>query len=71
MNPTLPTHNTAKDAIAAALAGAPHWVTHNLVEKTICVMQRYYDRPLTPDDALEIITNISLLFGALEGGPRS
>ena len=40
-------------------AGAPTWVTAELIEKTIRVWQRFYEAPLTVDDALGIILNVS------------
>ena len=57
--------------IAAVLAGGPSWITADLVEKTLRVMQRHYGQPLTANDALEIITNIGHLFDVLEGGSQS
>jgi hypothetical protein len=38
-------------------AGAPAWVTDALIAKTLKVWQPRYDRPLTREDALELILN--------------
>lgn len=46
-------------------AGAPPWVTPELIEKTIKVWQRFYEAPLTTDDALGIILNVSGLVEVL------
>lgn len=43
-------------------AGAPEWVTPELIERTIKVFQPKYDEPLTPETALEIIMNTVRLF---------
>ncbi|MDA1015162.1 MAG: hypothetical protein O3A00_12005 [Planctomycetota bacterium] len=39
-------------ADAAVPPGAPSWVTAELIADTLRVWQRYYDRRLTPDDAV-------------------
>lgn len=58
-------------ADAAIPPGAPSWVTAELIADTLRVWQRYYDRRLTPDDALEIILNVGQLFDVLREGGRS
>jgi hypothetical protein len=45
--------------------GAPSWITSDLVADTIRVWQRYYEAPLTPDDALEMIVNVGQLLNVL------
>jgi len=45
-------------------AGAPPWVTPELLADTVRVWQPYYGR-LTSEDALGIILNVSNLFDAL------
>lgn len=52
-------------------AGAPAWVTSELVELTISTWQRYYDVPLTPEDALAIIMTAGRLFEVLSRGTES
>ncbi len=46
-------------------AGAPRWVTAELIEHTLRVWQRYYDHPLTAKEALEIILNTGRMVEAL------
>lgn len=50
------------------LANAPTWVTTELVEHTIRVWQPYYSVPLTPNEAVEIIGNVSRLLRVLSQG---
>ena len=45
-------------------AGAPRWVTPELLADTLRVWRPYYGN-LTPDDALSIILNVGNLFDAL------
>jgi hypothetical protein len=49
-------------------AGAPAWVTAELLEHTLRVWQPKYNVPLTPDDALAIILNVGRLFEVLSRG---
>ena len=46
-------------------SGTPDWVTPELVEATLRCWQRYYDKPLTVDDAVTILRNAGRLFDAL------
>jgi hypothetical protein len=46
-------------------AGAPEWVTPDLIERTINVFQPKYNEPLTPELSLEIILNTVHLFDLL------
>ena len=46
-------------------AGAPHWVTPELLTRTIEVWQPYYADSLTADDALGMILNVGNLFAVL------
>jgi hypothetical protein len=43
-------------------AGAPEWVTPELIERTIHIFQHKYNEPLTPENALEMILNTVHLF---------
>ncbi len=45
--------------------GTPDWVTAELVEVTLRIWQRYYDEPLTVDDAVTMILNAGQLYSAL------
>ena len=42
-------------------AGAPDWVTSDLLEQTIIIWQPYYDEALTVDDALEMLVGVGSL----------
>jgi hypothetical protein len=46
-------------------AGAPRWVTSEIIADTLQVWQRYYDENLTADDALAIIGNVGRLYDTL------
>jgi hypothetical protein len=51
-------------------AGAPAWVTLELIEQTIRVWQPYYADPLTSDAALAIIQSVGRMIEVLsEGSP--
>lgn len=63
--PARPAH--PPDAVPVP-AGAPKWVTPALIAKTIRVWRPYSDRPLTAEDALEMILNVGLLFDTLGQG---
>jgi hypothetical protein len=52
-------------------AGAPAWVTSELVALTLSTWQPFYAAPLTPEDALAIMMNVVCLFEALSRGNRS
>ena len=47
-------------------AGAPDWVTPELIEDTIQTWQPVYRHSLTPEDALEILISVAYLFEGLE-----
>jgi len=46
-------------------AGAPDWITPELVEATIRVWQPYYKDVLTPEEAVTMILDVGRLFDAL------
>jgi hypothetical protein len=54
---------TGPDAVPVP-AGAPRWVTPELLADTLRVWQPYYGN-LTPQDGLSIILNVSSLFDVL------
>jgi hypothetical protein len=54
--------------LSAVPAGAPAWVTAELIQETIRVWQPYYADPLTADDALAIILGVGRLFEVLSRG---
>jgi len=68
VTPIFPTGPDAPPGtLAAALAvpaGAPRWVTPELLADTLRVWQPYYGN-LTSPDALSIITNVGNLFDVL------
>lgn len=45
--------------------GSPTWITSELIDKTISVWQRFYDRPLTAEDAVEMLMRVSHLMKVL------
>lgn len=49
-------------------AGAPRWVTVELLEQTLRTWQPYYRRRLTVEDALEMILNVGQLHSFWIGG---
>ena len=49
-------------------AGAPDWITAELIEATIRVWQPYYTEVLSPDEAITMIRNVGQLFSALSSG---
>lgn len=51
-------------------AGAPAWITAELLEKTLVVWQPYYDKTLTAEDALGMILDVASLFNVLSEGDR-
>lgn len=53
------------DAPIAVPAGAPEWITPELIRLTVKVWQPYYAELLTPDDAVTIVQNAGRLFGHL------
>ena len=46
-------------------AGAPDWITPELVEATIRVWQPYYAEILSPEEAVTMIQSVGRLFLAL------
>lgn len=46
-------------------AGAPSWVTADLIERTIKIWQPFYTNPLIPEDALEMIMGVDQLFSVV------
>ena len=48
-------------------AGAPSWVTEELIELTLKTWQPFYSRQLIETDALEMITGVDQLFGMMSG----
>lgn len=49
-------------------AGAPSWITGELIQQTLRVWQPYYATPLTLDDALAMLLNVGRLCGELSKG---
>jgi hypothetical protein len=69
----MPAHLGCSDNPPLALvvpAGAPRWVTPELIQHTLRVWQPYYDHPLIPADALAIIMGVSRIVEVLSGGDR-
>ena len=57
-----------EDARNIVPAGAPDWITTELVEETIRVWQPYFKDVLTPEEAVTMIRNVGWLFQALSSG---
>ncbi len=51
-------------------AGAPAWVTADLIERTIRVWQRFYTVQFTIEDALAMILNVAGLVEVFSRGDR-
>lgn len=51
--------------------GTPAWITPQLVQQTLRVWQPYYSSPLTVDDAVTMILDVSRLFDVLAQRERS
>jgi len=49
-------------------AGAPDWITPELIEATIRVWQPYYAEVLSPEEAVTMILDVGRLFEALSSG---
>jgi hypothetical protein len=49
-------------------AGAPDWITPELVEATIRTWQPYYAEVLSPEEAVTMIVSVGRLFDALSPG---
>lgn len=49
-------------------AGAPDWITPELVEATIRVWQPYYADVISPEEAVTMILDVGRLFDALSSG---
>lgn len=49
-------------------AGAPDWITAELIERTIAVWQPYYADVISPEEAVTIIIDVGRLFDALSAG---
>ena len=66
VTPVFPTVLAAPPVPAIAVpAGAPRWVTPELLADTLRVWQPYYYGNLTPQDALSIIKDVANLFDVL------
>lgn len=48
--------------------GTPRWISPELIEKTIRTWQPYYEKPLTPEDAVAMITGVGRLVDVLSRG---
>ena len=50
------------------VAGAPSWITEELIQRTLKTWQPYYRTPLTREDALAMLHNVASLFKFLGNG---
>lgn len=62
-----PKHDEANPASLRVVipAGAPSWVTEELIELTLKTWQPFYSRQLIETDALEMIMGVDQLFGVM------
>jgi hypothetical protein len=49
-------------------AGAPDWITAELIELTIRVWQPHYEAVLSPEEAVTMIQTVGRLYQALSSG---
>ena len=56
--------------VSTTPAGAPAWVTPELIEHTLRVWQPFYEYQLIPEDALEIIMSVDRVADLLSSGGR-
>ena len=61
-----PSQRVPSRGISAVPAGAPAWITDELMEDTRKTWQPYYAELLTDTDLLEILLDVGRLFDALE-----
>ncbi len=61
--PRPPTHE-----VATVPAGAPPWVTPELIEHTLRVWQPFYEDQLISEDALEIILSVDRVADLVSSG---
>ena len=54
-----------EDAKCIVPAGAPDWITAELIEATIRTWQPYYKDVLTPEEAVTMILTVGRLYDAL------
>jgi hypothetical protein len=52
-------------------AGAPDWITAELIQQTIEVWQPYYGSVLTPEEAVTMIQAVGRLYQVLSSGSSS
>ncbi len=55
-------------AVVTVPAGAPPWVTPELIEHTLRVWQPFYEDQLISEDALEIIMSVDRVSDLLSSG---
>ncbi len=67
--PSQPTEPKSDEPEAVRVpAGAPCWITPELIEHTLRVWQPYYENQLIPEGALEIMMGVSRLVEVLSRG---
>ena len=67
-SPTKPLQHGKTDAASTRVvvpAGAPSWVTAELIELTLKTWQPFYSHQLIEADALEMILGVDQLFGVM------
>jgi len=62
-NPTPSRHTEPRERKEGTCvpSGAPAWVTDELIQLTLDTFDSHYEKPLKPEDALEILLNATNL----------
>lgn len=59
--PSRPDKPSNKEAVTRVPAGAPAWVTEELIQDTLDTWQSHFQKTLTPEDALEMLVDATNL----------
>ena len=54
-----------REVVSCVPDGAPPWVTDELIKLTLDTFESHYEKTLTPEDALEMLTNVANLMDLL------
>jgi hypothetical protein len=63
--PSRSDHPFERVVVSCVPDGAPSWVTDELIKLTLDTFESHYEKTLTPEDALEIVTNMANLMDLL------
>lgn len=65
---SLGSNQANRPPLPAVPSGSPAWVSPELLALTIRTWQPYYEKPLTPEEAIAIIRNVGRLVDVLTRG---